>query len=137
MADLKTTVKASMDAKVTVEKTKIYNSTQDVLDNFERCVFDDNALCIGDMKFENVQLRPLGFYKTKVEIELVLLIKQYERTDIDNLMHSIEKQLYTEVPAQDGDMILARVNNWTEERKLTDKVSYFIATLEIWYFRAL
>ena len=137
MADIKSTIKEVMDEKTIVDRTTVFHTTQDALDNFERVVFDDHALLIGDMRIEEDHIRPRGFYKRKILVDLILLIKVSSHSEIEIKMKDIAKQIDVRHPQVDNNINLSRVLSWSEEIKLNEKVKYCIAQLEIWQFLAV
>ncbi|MCA9313179.1 hypothetical protein KDA08_02520 [Candidatus Saccharibacteria bacterium] len=134
MADIKSSLKAILDTKSYTANNKIYNSTEDAISNLERLVFDNYAAAIGDMRMERDVLRPKGFVKSRIFVDLLLFIKKNDpHIEVEDTQESISVLLYNN-PSSIENCSFIHVNDWTEEVRYNDNISYTIATVEILRF---
>lgn len=134
MADIKSSVKAILDTKDYTSNNKIYNSTEDAIANLERLVFTDYAIAIGDMRMERDVLRPKGFVKSRTFLDIILFIKKNDpHIEVEDTQELLSVLLYNN-PVSIPYCSFIHVNDWSEEIRYNDNISYSIATVEILRF---
>lgn len=136
--EVKTELAAIIAADLNFTSTRVYNSTQDALDNLDKLIFADYAVALGDMS-ETIEIdRPKGFTKRRVQLEVLLFTKvATASTGLEEYQQALadlcESAGIGRFPAV-TNAVRSYLLSWTPLVKFNNNVYYTIGTVELLLF---
>lgn len=136
--NVKTELAALITSDLNFPTVKVYNSTQEALDNLERMIFTDYAVALGDMSEELDLSRPKGFTKRRVFVDVILVSKVLAHTSTLEVMQGYLRTLCNSSAYGNASSVQYAVRShllsWSPLEKFNNNVQYTIGTVELILF---